>query len=147
MISLYVLRFDLIYTKPLLKICHYYFGGLTGKAKEDTGGWTLGMRTAISKCRLDLWDPLCREALKLEDEFYEVIFKDKKPLGIVLERSGDWAIVKVKNNNNNNIMPHSFFISFDTFWFPYLLFTYSSLTLKRALFKLVVPSLPSTVSQ
>jgi hypothetical protein len=53
------------------------------------------MRQCISHCKLDLWDPLCREALKREDEFYEVTFRDKKPLGVVLERSGDWALVKV----------------------------------------------------
>eukprot|EP00953_Heterococcus_sp_UTEX-ZZ885_P013097 7488-Heterococcus_DN1.PRE.1 len=42
-------------------------------------------------------DPLLAEASKLEDEFYEVTFETKQPLGVVLERSKEWAVVKLAN--------------------------------------------------
>jgi hypothetical protein len=66
-----------------------------GKDKDETVAWMTALRAAISNIELDLSDPLCREALRREDEKYQVCFREKRPLGMVLERSGEWALVKV----------------------------------------------------
>ena len=58
--------------------------------------WISAIRAVLSQCKLDMRDILCREALKIEDDFYQVTFKEKKPLGIVLERANDWGLIKVK---------------------------------------------------
>ena len=53
------------------------------------------LRHIIASCQLDPSDPLLREAMQKDDSYYDVVFREKKPLGIVLERSADWAMVKV----------------------------------------------------
>ena len=35
-----------------------------------------------------------------DDEFYTVTFEGKQPLGVVFERSGDWAIIKSSTNTH-----------------------------------------------
>lgn len=74
---------------------------LAGTSKDDTTGWINAIRQCISSCRLDPTDALCVAALEREDDVYEVEFKEKRPLGIVLERAGDWALVKVRRTEGS----------------------------------------------
>ena len=37
------------------------------------------------------------------EDFYEVVFEEKKPLGLVLERSSEWAIVKLANTDETGV--------------------------------------------
>jgi hypothetical protein len=71
----------------------------TAPDKATLDAWVEAISGAIRSCGLDSYDPLCREAvarLKDEDELYSVTFTAKtKDLGVVLEKSGDWALVKV----------------------------------------------------
>lgn len=40
-----------------------------------------------------------KSILKIDnDEFYDITFTEKKPLGVVFERSGEWAIIKTSTN-------------------------------------------------
>ena len=53
---------------------------------------------------LDTKDALFQQSiLKIDnDEFYTVTFTEKKPLGVVFERSGDWAIIKSSVNQQES---------------------------------------------
>jgi hypothetical protein len=42
-------------------------------------------------------------AKKQKGIFYDVVFETKKPLGLVLERSGDWALVKLANQDTTHV--------------------------------------------
>lgn len=65
--------------------------------------WISAIRQILSQCKLDMGDILCREALKIEDDFYQVTFKEKKPLGIVLERANHWGLIKLSQNKDSSI--------------------------------------------
>jgi hypothetical protein len=70
---------------------------MQGASYEDSLAWIKALKAIISSSELDGEDPLIREASKLEDEFYEVAFETKQPLGVVLERTKEWAVVKLAN--------------------------------------------------
>lgn len=65
----------------------------------ETSQWIVALRQVITNSKTDEEDPLLRAAMQKaqNDHFYTVTFKEKKPLGVVLERSGEWAIVKLSN--------------------------------------------------
>ena len=77
------------------KICSIYniLAGITSTIYSIP----LNTRRTIADSIMDTTDPLFQKAmLKIDDdEFYEVRFAIKAPLGIVFERSGEWAIIKV----------------------------------------------------
>jgi hypothetical protein len=62
-----------------------------------TDEWLRALREAILNSTVDEEDPLMVAAGKIPEEFYDVTFTEKKPLGVVLERSGEWALVRVSN--------------------------------------------------
>jgi PH domain len=68
--------------------------------------WITHLRDAIQKSILDTNDPLFQAAMLLidDDEFYDVTFTEKKPLGVVFERAGEWAIVKSSTVPENGIV-------------------------------------------
>ena len=63
-------------------------------SKEETSNWISIIRETISKSTIDKDDPLLRASLakSRNDVFYDVEFIENKPLGVVLERSGEWVI-------------------------------------------------------
>ena len=69
---------------------------LATTSKDITSSWIESIREIITKSPLDKKDILLRAALhkSKDDVFYEVEFRENRPLGIVLERSGEWAVVK-----------------------------------------------------
>lgn len=48
-------------------------------------------------------DPLLLGATQKQLETYDVLFETKKPLGIVLERSREWALVKLSNAEASDV--------------------------------------------
>jgi hypothetical protein len=86
---------------------HYAFELVTSKkvlhvmsdSRESTAAWIHAIRTSIANSQPEIDDPLLQAALVRmeEDVFYDVSFHEDKPLGVVLERSGEWAIVKLSN--------------------------------------------------
>jgi len=77
------------------KILHFI-----SESKEITAAWILALRQAISTCVLNTEDPFIKaicERINL-DKYYEVQFNEEsKPLGVVLERSRESAVVKMSN--------------------------------------------------
>jgi len=69
---------------------------LMADSSDITNEWIDAIRAVISNSYLDTTDPIFQQALFRidEDYFYEIEFPEKKPLGLVFERSNDWAIVK-----------------------------------------------------
>jgi hypothetical protein len=69
---------------------------------EDMKAWIAAVRDTISNSIMDYSDPLFQHALlKIDnDEFYTSTFTEKAPLGVVFERSGEWAIIKSSNKQN-----------------------------------------------
>lgn len=86
---------------------HYAFELVTSKkvlhvmsdSRESTAAWIHAIRSSIANSQPEVDDPLLQAALVRmeEDVFYDVSFHEDKPLGVVLERSGEWAIVKLSN--------------------------------------------------
>eukprot|EP00602_Paraphysomonas_sp_CaronLab_P006782 CAMPEP_0185017452 /NCGR_PEP_ID=MMETSP1103-20130426/406_1 /TAXON_ID=36769 /ORGANISM="Paraphysomonas bandaiensis, Strain Caron Lab Isolate" /LENGTH=972 /DNA_ID=CAMNT_0027546873 /DNA_START=174 /DNA_END=3092 /DNA_ORIENTATION=+ len=86
---------------------HYAFELVTSKkvlhvmsdSRESTSAWIHAIRSSIANSQPESDDPLLQAALsKLEEDvFYDVSFHEDKPLGVVLERSGEWALVKLSN--------------------------------------------------
>ena len=70
----------------------------------ETAEWVRLIRDAILNSVMDDTDPLLLAALKREDQFYEVTFREHKPLGIVLERAGEWAVVRVSNAEETGVL-------------------------------------------
>ncbi|CAM9647902.1 unnamed protein product, partial [Sphacelaria rigidula] len=70
---------------------------LQGSSFEDSLRWIATLKAAINNSPPDDSDPLLTAALKLEDTFYYADFETKQPLGVVLERSKEWAVVKLAN--------------------------------------------------
>lgn len=63
------------------------------------------IKKIIAKNIIDLEQNLFRAALEKvsHDEFYSVTFEELKPLGIALEKCGEWASVKSSNYKENGI--------------------------------------------
>jgi hypothetical protein len=86
---------------------HYAFELVTSKkvlhvmsdSRESTSAWIHAIRASIANSQPEADDPLLASAIAKmeEDVFYDVSFHEDKPLGVVLERSGEWAIVKLSN--------------------------------------------------
>eukprot|EP00604_Paraphysomonas_vestita_P002618 CAMPEP_0174818500 /NCGR_PEP_ID=MMETSP1107-20130205/1172_1 /TAXON_ID=36770 /ORGANISM="Paraphysomonas vestita, Strain GFlagA" /LENGTH=1084 /DNA_ID=CAMNT_0016030393 /DNA_START=1357 /DNA_END=4611 /DNA_ORIENTATION=- len=92
---------------------HYAFELVTSKkvlhvmsdSRESTAAWIHAIRTSIANSQPEVDDPLLQAALvKMEEDvFYDVSFFEDKPLGVVLERSGEWAIVKLSNSRDTGV--------------------------------------------
>lgn len=84
-------------------------GVLHVHAKDDAErtAWTDALREAISKSSRLVSDPLVDAARHLELDLYDVHFDTKRPLGIVLERSAEWAIVKSSKKHLADTTPGS----------------------------------------
>lgn len=89
--------FELVTPKKVLHVM--------SDSRESTSAWIHAIRASISNSQPELNDPLLTAALaKLdEDIFYDVSFLEDKPLGVVLERSGEWAIVKLSNSRDTGV--------------------------------------------
>jgi len=74
-----------------------------GRNADDTANWIGALRSAINASQPEREDPVARAAQEIEDEFYDVVFETKKPLGVVLERSAEWAIVKLSNPEETGV--------------------------------------------
>jgi hypothetical protein len=72
---------------------------------ESTTAWIHAIRNSIANSVPKADDPLLQAALNRleEDVFYDVSFHEDKPLGLLLERSGEWAIVKLSNFRDTGI--------------------------------------------
>jgi len=81
--------FELVTTQQALHI--------QGSSPDETSLWITELRKVISKSKVSTKDPLLAGALRHELQKYDVHFETKKPLGIVLERSREWALVKLSN--------------------------------------------------
>ena len=84
----------------LRKISHFI-----SESFDITSQWITKLRKVISTCKLDMNDTFIRsiaERIDIERE-YEVKFLENKPLGVVLERSNESAIVKLSNFKESGI--------------------------------------------
>lgn len=90
--------FELVTPKRVLHVM--------AESREATSGWIKVLRETISKSALETNDPLLVAALdKMKlDVMYHVSFHEDKPLGVVLERSGEWAIVKLANERDTGVV-------------------------------------------
>jgi len=76
------------------KILHFI-----SESKEMTSIWIAAIRETIFNCTINFEDPFIKaitERIEL-DKYYEVEFRENKPLGVVLERSNESAVVKMSN--------------------------------------------------
>jgi hypothetical protein len=89
--------FELVTSKRVLH--------LMSDSREGTAAWIHAIRTSIANSQPENNDPLLQAAMaKLEEDvFYEVCFVEDKPLGVVLERSGEWAVVKLSNAKDTGV--------------------------------------------
>lgn len=97
--------FELVTPK---KILHFI-----SESHEATVAWIDSVKSVIQTCELNLNDPFIRamsERIGL-DIYYEVIFRENKPLGVVLERSNECAIVKISNFKDSGIEAGSVLIA------------------------------------
>lgn len=74
-------------------------------SREVTAAWIHNIRNAIAESEPDMTDPILQLAITKmeEDVFYDVSFHEDKPLGVVLERSGEWAIVKLSSFRDTGV--------------------------------------------
>ena len=82
------------------KILHFI-----SESSNITLQWIAKLREVIATCKLDLDDVLLRsitERIDLDVE-YDVQFLESKPLGVVLERSNESAIVKMSNFKESGV--------------------------------------------
>jgi hypothetical protein len=84
--------FELVTAKKVLHV--------QSTSAEETSAWIEAIREAISGSYLDTNDPLFQHAmLRIDDDvFYKVTFSEKKPLGVIFERTAEWAVIKTSNN-------------------------------------------------
>eukprot|EP01041_Mallomonas_annulata_P009074 gene9074-18797_t len=84
-----------------------------GESKDVTNSWMTALRDAIFHSLPEADDPLLQAALlKIEsDIFYTVTFREDKPLGVVLERTGEWAVVKLSNFKDTGVYIGSALVS------------------------------------
>ena len=89
--------FELVTSKRVLHVM--------SDSREGTAAWIHAIRTSIANSQPENNDPLLQAAMaKLEEDvFYEVSFVEDKPLGVVLERSGEWAVVKLSNARDTGV--------------------------------------------
>eukprot|EP00602_Paraphysomonas_sp_CaronLab_P002046 CAMPEP_0185025022 /NCGR_PEP_ID=MMETSP1103-20130426/8142_1 /TAXON_ID=36769 /ORGANISM="Paraphysomonas bandaiensis, Strain Caron Lab Isolate" /LENGTH=1076 /DNA_ID=CAMNT_0027558133 /DNA_START=70 /DNA_END=3300 /DNA_ORIENTATION=- len=89
--------FELVTSKKVLHVM--------SDSRESTSAWIHAIRASIANSQPEENDPLINAALNRveEDIFYEVSFLEDKPLGVVLERSGEWAIVKLSNLRDTGV--------------------------------------------
>ena len=89
--------FELVTSKKVLHVM--------SDSRESTSAWIHAIRASIANSQPEENDPLIQVALAKieEDVFYEVSFLEDKPLGVVLERSGEWAIVKLSNFRDTGV--------------------------------------------
>jgi hypothetical protein len=79
------------------KIVHF-----STPSMDVTTTWIKYLRDSITKCSPYPTDGIFKEALlRQKGDSYDVSFNDHKPLGIVLERSAEWALVKVAKSDAN----------------------------------------------
>lgn len=71
--------------------------------QESTKRWIAQFRHVIGNSKVSRNDPLLCGALNKEMSQYDVNFTTKKPLGIVLERSREWALVKLANSEVSDV--------------------------------------------
>ena len=78
---------------------------LQASSSKDCAAWLHALRTTVTASQPEESDPLVALALQKVDEdvFYDVSFHEKKQLGVVFERSGEWAIVKHSNSRATGI--------------------------------------------
>ncbi|KAJ8602956.1 hypothetical protein CTAYLR_001549 [Chrysophaeum taylorii] len=76
-------------------------------SEEDRDRWTEALRDAISSSSRLVSDPLHDAVLHMDLNLYECNFETKQPLGIVLERSAEWAIVKSSKREFADVSPGS----------------------------------------
>jgi hypothetical protein len=74
-----------------------------GANSEETYAWIKILRKSISESQELDENPLLDAAKKQKSIFYDVTFETKKPLGLVLERSGEWALVKLANQETTHV--------------------------------------------
>jgi hypothetical protein len=67
--------------------------------REAVAAWMDAIRSAIANSPPDPKDTLLAMAMRRieEDVFYDVSFHEKKTLGVVFEKAGEWAVVKHSN--------------------------------------------------
>mmetsp|Transcript_4950 Transcript_4950/g.5085 ORF Transcript_4950/g.5085 Transcript_4950/m.5085 type:complete len:1012 (-) Transcript_4950:261-3296(-) len=84
-----------------------------GDSKETTNSWMIALRDTIFHSQPEPDDPLLQAALKKieTDVFYTVTFREDKPLGVVLERTGEWAVVKLSNFKDTGVYIGSALVS------------------------------------
>jgi hypothetical protein len=89
--------FELVTPKKVLHVM--------SDSRESSSAWIHAIRSSISNSVPEENDPLLTAALAKMDEdiFYDVSFLEDKPLGVVLERSGEWAIVKLSNSRDTGV--------------------------------------------
>lgn len=89
--------FELVTSKRVLHVM--------SDSREGTAAWIHAIRTSIANSQPENNDPLLQAAMvKLEEDvFYDVSFVEDKPLGVVLERSGEWAVVKLSNARDTGV--------------------------------------------
>ncbi len=84
--------FELVTAKKVLHV--------QAPTAQELVEWVEAVREAIARSFLDTTDPLFQQAMmRIDDDVcYTVQFNEKRPLGVVFERSGDWAIIKSSSN-------------------------------------------------
>jgi hypothetical protein len=89
--------FELVTPKRVLHVM--------AESREVTSSWIKVLREAISQSTLEPNDPLLAAAIEKmkSDVIYSTSFHEDKPLGVVLERSGEWAIVKLANERETGV--------------------------------------------
>lgn len=83
------------------------------ESKESTTLWMAALKEVIMNADPEPNEPLLLAALKKnrEDVFYDVVFREDRPLGVVLERTGEWAVVKLSNARDTGVYVGSALIS------------------------------------
>lgn len=73
--------------------------------KDEVDRWIKDIRDAINESPLEDNNPFLDGALAKipTDVMYDASFFEEKPLGIVLERAGEWAMVKIATNKDVNV--------------------------------------------
>ena len=79
---------------------------LRSPSREETISWITTVKDVITRSRIHKDNIVLRASLikSKADIFYEVEFRESKPLGVVLERSGEWAVVKVATAKETGVM-------------------------------------------
>ncbi|CAE7505751.1 unnamed protein product, partial [Symbiodinium microadriaticum] len=74
-------------------------------SRKECTDWMHALLSAISKSHPEANDPLVSLALQKidEDVFYDVSFHEKRPLGVVFEKSSEWAIIKHSNSRATGV--------------------------------------------